>query len=308
MRNPLLCPLLFGVVLTAPAAPAAAQRRAMDHATQVTHAENFDPSLSPDDRRMVYISVVSGREQLFVASVDGTESRQLTTDDANHEDPAWSPDGKRIAFVYVRGSLEIISVMDADGANVRRLTPETSKGIHPNWSADGRWLAYCTDDDLAPPRKNDADIRLIDMTTGVIRTVITGGINTYPSLSPDGRRIAFRKIVGDMNSEVFVADSDGGNLRNLTNLWAFDGWPAWSPDGSRIAFASNRNANYQVYVMRPDGSDVRLVANTEGRATAPQWSHDGTRLFFPVCLKADTGSDCEIYVARVAADGTSPSH
>ena len=289
--------LLATATLLIPAR-AGGQRGAVSQAYQLTHTAKYDPSLSPDGKRMVYIAVTEGREQLFTMNADGTGAAQLTRDDANHEDPAWSPDGKTIAFVYMKDGLEIISVMNADGSGVQHLTPRNVKAIHPNWSPDGKQLAYCTDDDLAPPRKNDADIVVIDVATRQTRTLITGGVNTYPAWSPDGKRLAFRLMLGEMNSEVFVANADGSDARNLTNHPAFDGWPAWSPDGARIAFASNRNSSYQIFTMNADGSGVRLLANTEGRATAPQWGRDGARIYFPICKNVDFGFDCEIFAAR----------
>src|SRR6476620_3679210 len=66
---------------------------------QITHAQNLDPSPSPDGKRLVFISVISGKEQLFTMNVDGSSPVQLTRDDADHEDPSWSADGARIAFV-----------------------------------------------------------------------------------------------------------------------------------------------------------------------------------------------------------------
>src|SRR6476660_2308059 len=273
--------------------PVAAQRNAIGLAYQLTHSVNADPSLSPDGKRMVFISVVSGREQLFTMNSDGSDPAQLTQDDADHEDPAWSPDGKTIAFVLLRGDVERIHLMNADGSGVRPLTPEGVRTIHPNWSPDGTRVAYCTDDDLKPPHKNPAQIYSIEVASGKVSQLISGGVNTYPVWSPDGTKLAFRRMLGEMNSEVFVANSDGSSARNLTNHQAFDGWPAWSPDGTRIAFASNRNWNYQIFVMNQDGTGVRLVANTEGRATAPKWGRDGKTIYFPICKKVDFGSDCE---------------
>lgn len=283
---------------------ALAQSEPLGQARQVTHSQNYDPSLSPDGRSMVYISYIGGHEQFFVASLDGREHRQLTTDGADHEDPAWSPDGKTIAFVYIKEGHAQIALMPAAGGPMDVLTATVQRVIHPSWSPDGKRVAYCADDDLKPPKKNPADIKIIDLATRRVRVLISGGVNTYPVWSPDGRSLAFRRMVEDTNSEVFIADSAGTNQRNITNSPAFDGWPAWSPDGRLIAFASNRGGkgDYETYVMRPDGSDVRLVARTRGRATAPKWGMDGRTLYFPNCQRDEDGDNCEIYSAEVKGD------
>lgn len=267
---------------------------------QITHAQNLDPSPSPDSKRLVFISVISGKEQLFTMNVDGSHIAQLTRDEADHEDPAWSPDGTRMAFVLIAGGHNRIAVIAANGSNVEVLTPAEQNTIHSNWSFDNKQIIYCTNDDLQPPKKNTAEIYSIDLATKKTTAIITGGINTYGSWSPDMRKIVFQKIIGEENSEVFVANSDGSNLRNLTNNPFFDGWPDWSPDGRRIAFASNRRGHgYQIFVMNADGADVQLVANTEGRATAPRWSRDGKTIYFPNCVEKDYESDCEILTVQL---------
>lgn len=261
----------------------------------VTYSANYDPTLSPDGRRMIFIKVLEGHEQLFIADVAGRNEHQITRDAADKEDPAWSPDGKQLAYVAI-GTKNALHVMNIDGSGDRVISPSTQSPIHPEWMPDGRSILYCTDDDLHPPQKNSAEIYRVDLATRRIATVISGGVNTYPVPSPDGTKIAFRKMI-DANSEVFVANIDGTGIRNLTNNPTFEGWPAWSPDGKRIAFAGNRNGVYQVFVMNADGSDVRLVANTEGRATAPKWSPDGRSIFFSNCWRTGRGGACEIFVA-----------
>jgi TolB protein len=279
-----------------------AQDRAQTIAYQFSHAAVMDPTLSPDGKEMIYIMVIAGKEQLMRRAVDGSYVRQLTTDAANHEDPAWSPDGKHVAFVLIQGEREQIHVMNPDGTGVEPLTPANVKTIHPGWSPDSRTIVYCTDDDLNPPKKNSSEIYSIDLATRHIAQLVSGGVNTYPVWSPDGKKLAFRRMLGETNSEVFLANADGSDAHNITNDPAFDGWPAWSPDGKKIAFASNRgNQNYQIYTMNPDGSDVRLVAATEGRGTAPKWSPDAKTIYFTICRKADSGVDCHIYAAKLDA-------
>jgi TolB protein len=145
---------LSAVLVTAPAISAAAQSAPVTLAYQFSHSVNLDPSFSPDGKSMVFISEIAGKEQLFAMNLDGTNPRQVTRDDANHEDPAWSPDGKKIAFVSIKGDLEQINLMNVDGSGVEPLTPNDVRTIHPNWSPDGKSVAYCTDDDLKPPKKN----------------------------------------------------------------------------------------------------------------------------------------------------------
>ena len=293
---------LIAGTLSSPPSLAQAPASPFALARQVTRSVTIDPSLSPDGRRMVYIAVVAGIEQLFTSRVDGSDAKQITHDVFGHEDPAWSPDGRTIAFVSQAEGGEVVSLMDAEGGNVRPLTAKDEHAIHPSWAPDGRSVLYCTTDDLDPPRKNSADIFRIDLESRRATRLVTGGINTYPRLSPDGRRLAFRRILGETNSEVFVANADGSQQRNLTNDPAFDGWPAWSPDGRRIAFASDRSGNQQIFVMDADGSHVAPVVHKEGRATAPAWSPDGATLYFPICTRVDGIVGCEIFSARAAAD------
>src|SRR5215471_19103186 len=182
-----------------PNSAALAQSRPRTVAYQFSHAAIMDPTLSPDGKDMIYIMVVAGREQLMRRAVDGSYVRQLTSDDANHEDPGWSPDGSRIAFVLIKKGLEQIHLMSPDGTAVEPLTPAAVKTIHPSWSPDSRRVAYCTDDDLIPPRKNPSEIYSIDIASRSVTKLLSGGVNTFPVWSPDGKKMAFRRMLGETN-------------------------------------------------------------------------------------------------------------
>lgn len=276
---------------------ASAQQNVLTLAYQLTHVDQSEPFFSSDGKKVVYETKVGGFQQIFIMNVDGTGQTQVTHDPVDHDSPSWSPDGRRIAYVADTGTDEAVYIISADGSDPQRMTDRQHKFIHPNWSPDSTKLIFCSDDDLQPPKKNASEIYVLDLNNKKLTTLISGGTNTYPSWSPDAKKIAFRRMLGEMNSEVFVADADGSNQRNLTNHPAFDGWPSWSPDGKQLVFASNRRANYQIFVMDADGSHVHLVANTEGRATEPRWSPDGKSIYFSNCKKVDFGTDCEIMVA-----------
>lgn len=279
--------------------PAPAQQQKVGLAYQLTHVDMAEPFPSPDGKKLVFEMNIGGFQQLFTMNLDGSGQIQITHDPANHDSPSWSPNGKKIAYVSDKNDHEIIYAMNPEGGGEEQLTDDQMDAIHPNWSPDSSKIIFCTDDDLHPPKKNASQIYSVDVVTKRVTVLISGGTNTYPSWSPDGRRIAFRRIIGDLNSEVFVANADGSDPHNVTNHPAFDGWPAWSPDGTQIAFSSNRNANYQIFLMKSDGSDVRLLANTEGRATEPRWSVEGETVFFSNCKKVDWGTDCHVFAAEV---------
>ena len=66
------------------------------------------------------------------------------------------------------------------------------------------------------------------------------------------------RVWDDWEWEIYVMDTDGGNLRNLTNTPGDDEYPSWSPDGKQIVFTADRSGkdwNRQIYVMDADGGN-----------------------------------------------------
>jgi Tol biopolymer transport system component len=126
------------------------------------------------------------------------------------------------------------------------------------------------------------------------------GADHSPSLSPDGRRVAFASERAEAgNLDIFVADLDGSNVVRVTSDPEIDTEPRWSPDGSQIVFARADGAgHWEIYSVRADGSGETKLTDNDVSDESPAWSPDGRQIAF----QRYVGSNLEIFVMN--ADGS----
>lgn len=80
----------------------------------------------------------------------------------------------------------------------------------------------------------------------------------YPSISPDGNKIAFA-----YKGDIYIVSSKGGEAHQLTTHQEHDYMPVWSSDSKELAFASNRYGNFDVFIMPAEGGKAtRLTFNS----------------------------------------------
>jgi PKD repeat protein len=135
-----------------------------------------------------------------------------------------------------------------------------------------------------------------DVNSAMVLTpfgVTSGPNDTQPTLSPDGKQVAFTR-----NSDIFVMDANLFPV-NITNTGNNQD-PAWSPVAARIAFTTTRDGHPELYLINPDGSNlVRLTYNIGFSVGHPAWSRDGARIAFNCQVESGNADIC-----AVNADGS----
>jgi dipeptidyl aminopeptidase/acylaminoacyl peptidase len=106
-----------------------------------------------------------------------------------------------------------------------------------------------------------------------------------PAISPDGSQIVFArgwvdKLKDQARSNIWIVDTAGTRLRELTRGNWRDSAPVWSPDGARIAFLSDRDGTTQVHVLFVATGELAQLTHVERTPGSLAWSPDGTRLAF----------------------------
>ena len=268
-------------------------------AKRLTNVIDSYPVLSPDGSKIVFESNRTGSAEVYVMNADGkSPADQLTNNKQGNHGPVWSPDGTSILFNSDRDQQWEVYVINADGSGEKRLTNQPGDDGHAHWSPDGKRIIFnsarTTPDLKADWGKQFHEVFTMNADGSDVKQITRAKtVSTYPSFSPDGKRICFRRVVDEpgyiwdlthspRNSEVFVMNADGTNPVNITKNAAYDGWPAWSPDGRKILFSSNRAgpANIgQLYVVNPDGSGVQQITDGPGSFVQASWSRDGKKIF-----------------------------
>lgn len=106
-----------------------------------------------------------------------------------------------------------------------------------------------------------------------------------PAISPDGKLIVFTrtwvdKMKDQSRGNLWIVDSEGARVRELTHGNWTDSAPVWSPDGKRIAFLSDRDGTNQIHVMWADTGDMAQLTHLERPANNLRWSPDGKQIAF----------------------------
>jgi Tol biopolymer transport system component len=161
--------------------------------------------------------------------------------------------------------------MDADGGNVKALTRGDKVSRVPTWSPDGKKILF-----TSLRSGNGFRVYVMDVDGGNTRELTTNDNpfgSVFPSWSPDGTKIAWTDKVGE-GLEIFTANADGSNAKQVTKLGGLNTYAAWSPDGKTIAFYHAENEETGSFqVMDAAGGNRKELLKNEAPVEGgrPAW-------------------------------------
>jgi dipeptidyl aminopeptidase/acylaminoacyl peptidase len=250
-------------------------------------------------------SLTGFKDQIWSVNADGTNKIRLSNAPDNDNTRAnWNANGDQVAYIRSTDDPTVtdLYVMNADGTGARPVVTGIKFGSYPSWSPDGSKIAY--NENLGTIWTVNAD--------GSNKQVLIGEdpngteFGTSPQWSPDGTKIAFSKIIaqnvnctGGVDAQLYLMNTSGGNLEQLTNDPCSSYEPTWSPDGQRIAYTTDRGFDEEIWVMDAQpGAQQQQLTDAIGNDSSPSWSPDGTMIAF------ETLRNIAAEIWTMNADGT----
>jgi TolB protein len=243
-------------------------------ATAVVLVTPAGAALSAAGQLLVFSAERGGNSDIYVAALDGTGLRRLTTGPGADFDPSWSPDRRQVAYRCQLGTSSDICIVGLDGAAPVDVTNTPGDEWSPAWSPDGRWIAFFSD------RADLGSLWLMRPDGSDAHRLVGGG--EYPAWSPDGRLVAY----ADMPTrDLAVVRADGSHKRLLARSPAYDMSPSISLNGRLVAFDTQRGfarvrergigPEFEIYRVGIGGRNVRRLTRNKAEDRFPDFGPGG---------------------------------
>jgi serine/threonine protein kinase len=269
--------------------------------------EGWSASVSPDGSQIVFLKAPAYADlgqEVWVMGANGGEQKKLISVSGNElmASPVWSPDGRSIAYVKSRLEQYIsalsIELFDLDRGTTRTVLSDPRLNAGLQWLADGRLLYTMFE---APPNQynSDAFVAKLNPVTArfegpPVRITIGDGVIGQPSITADGKHLAFNRVKMQMDVYVSEFSSKGGKLstpRRLT-LDDADDFPFdWTPDDKAVFFTSNRTGKSEIFRQRIDETSAEMLALGSVQKTLFRISPDATQILYLVPGNGQSASE-----------------
>lgn len=238
-----------------------------------THLGSPDCPPPPDWRALKkYVWALYPTYEIFYADLKGNISQQLTKNKFYDAEATVSPDGKNVVFTSTRsGDLELWT-MHTDGSNLEQITYQLGYDGGAFFSPDNKTIVFRAS-----------------------RPQTTEEIKEYKDLLA-------QDLVAPTNMEIYTCNTDGSNLKQITNLGGANWAPFFHPNGKKIIFCSNHKSvkkgyNFNLYSINLDGSGLEQITYDDTFDSFPMFSPNGKKLIFASNRNNNGGKDTNLFIA-----------
>lgn len=169
--------------------------------------------------------------QLFIMNPNGEKQTLLTTLGFAESYSTWTPKGDWLLYIFTTGQLNVLQMRDQYSlfTKYKKYDQSSNEGrlgnvLEPNLSRDGSMIVYTH---IFNNERNIYSAAYADKGR-TINQLTSTGLDYAPCWSPDGKWIAFTSE-RDGDAEIYIMDSAGKKLTNISLLPSTDKDPAWQP-------------------------------------------------------------------------------
>ena len=238
-----------------------------------TTREDSRASWSPDGAMIAFNSDRGGEMNIWLYTIAGGSTRQLTKGPGGDFQANWSPDGKRIVFFSSRGGNADIWSADVETGNLQQLTPGSSIDINPFFSPDGKYIAYQSEQTGRP------EVWVMNADGSGARQLTRVGVRGhFLRWNKNGDAIIFRCPFGD-KPQTMQATLDGADPQILPEV-SGGSHMSLSPDYTSIMDVVGHKTPWVSSLVSGKPEKVFEFSDPDVRIDYPVWSPDGKWVLF----------------------------
>jgi tricorn protease len=293
--------------------------------------EGKDVAISPKGDTLAYVRGPglwyrkgyrgSSHDDIWLANLDGSNQRKVTSYNGQDSSPMWAPDGNRLYYVseeFGHGANIVSTNLTPSAKGVSagkpmQLTHHTDESVRrARISGNGEWIVYECGTDLWVASTKDGNSRKVpievyadDKTNPDKITTFTNGITEYAP-SPDEKHFAFV-----VHGDVFMMPVAGGKATRVTDSSSYEHGLSWAPDGKKLLYISDVNGHENLYQLEsddPDHADLvsaikfksKQLTDLKEAILGPAYSPDGKKIAFlrsgRLCTMNADGAEMKVLV------------
>jgi len=251
------------------------------------------------ETKIAFLSHHDKGAEIYVADFDGENLKQITNDKTLNLTPTWSPNGRWLVYTsYAENNPDLIMIDNLGKKPKRTLLRLSGLNAAPSWSpVDDRLTLVLSKDE-------NSEIYTLSNNRTLRRLTRHFSIDTSPTWSPDGKKIAFTSDRSGRGApQIYIMDAHHGDRAGVQRISfgsSYNDNPAWSPDGDKIAYTARVGRRFQIKVYDLGTKTSTVLTRSRGNNEQPSWSPDGRFIAY----RHKEGSFMSTYIQRLGSDKT----